>query len=117
MAKINKLVCSTDNIRTLTRAAGTAIVADTIELIATRVTFAYADIAASAAGEMVYQADEIDVPKAAVTIAAGETAYWDNAAGLFTNVVGTNTKCGMFLEAAASGDAAARMELTNTPAL
>jgi predicted RecA/RadA family phage recombinase len=117
MAKITKLLCSTDNIRTLTHTPGSALEADEIALVNSLVCVAYADIAAAAAGEMIYQADEMDVPKAAVAIVEGDVAYWDAGAALFTNVVGSNTKCGVFIEAADSGDATARLELNNGLAL
>src|SRR4051812_4407542 len=43
-----------------------------------------------------------DAPQAAVTIAALDKIYWDNAAGKFTNVSTSNTLCGYALEGSAS---------------
>jgi len=89
-----------------------AIVAGTIMLLLSRVLVARNDSAANAANVFIHEAD-IEAPKAAVTIVAGDTAYWDNTNNVFTNVVGTNTKCGMFTEAAATADAVAQIHLTN----
>jgi predicted RecA/RadA family phage recombinase len=50
--------------------------------------------------------------KAAVTIVAGDKAYWDNTAKLITNVSTSNTLVGVFTAAATSGDATARANLT-----
>ena len=41
-------------------------------------------------------------PMAAVTIVAGEDAYFDSGNSVFTNVVGSNRKCGHFDEARAN---------------
>jgi len=108
------VVCMPQHLRTLNHTDASAQAVDTILLISGRVCVAYGDLAANEEGSYIYEASELEVPTAAVTIVAGETAYWDNGAQLFTNVVGTNTKCGMFRKAAASGDAIASMELVNS---
>lgn len=53
-------------------------------------------------GAVAVKVPKLEGPKAAVTIAAGETAYViDGTPGSFTNVAGANRKCGHFNEAAA----------------
>jgi predicted RecA/RadA family phage recombinase len=52
------------------------------------------------------------LPKAAVAIAAGDLAYWDNTAKLMTNVSASNLKVGVFTAAAITGDASARVNIT-----
>lgn len=54
----------------------------------------------------------IDHAKAAVAIAAGDIAYWDNAAKLVTNVVGSNLKIGVFVAAAIAGAPLGRVRLS-----
>jgi predicted RecA/RadA family phage recombinase len=54
----------------------------------------------------------VDHAKAAVAIAAGDKAYWDNAAKLVTNVASGNTLIGVFVRAQLSGDATARVRLS-----
>ena len=68
------------------------------------------DIANGAAGIGVTRG-VFDLAKAAVAITRKTTAYWDNTARVVTNVVSTNTKIGYFVQAAASGDATARVKL------
>lgn len=68
------------------------------------------DIASGAAGIGVTRGI-FDLTKAAVAITRKTVAYWDNTARVVTNVVGTNTKIGYFMAAAASGDATARVKL------
>jgi len=79
-----------------------------------RVLIAYSDADAGVEGMYYFIADEIEHAKAAVAINDGETAYWDDAAKDFTNVVGTNTKCGVFRKDALIGDANANIRLDNT---
>lgn len=55
-----------------------------------------------------------DLPKAAVTIVAGDKAYWDDTAKLVTNVVSTNLLIGVFTDAAASGVAVGRVYADGT---
>lgn len=88
-----------------------AVAVDTVTVINSKVTFAAADVAAGEVGAFVYEATDVEVPTAAVTITAGEDAYYDSGADNFTNVVGTNTLCGVFTEDAASGDAVGRIDL------
>ncbi len=116
MAKATVL-CPTEKLDTLTNTPGAAVAVDDIVVINTRICVAYADVAAGAKGEFIHRAEEIEAPKAAVAITEGDTAYWDSAANVFTNVVGLNTKCGMFLESALAGDATARLRLDNSVAV
>ena len=60
-----------------------------------------------------------DHAKAAVAIAFGDIAYWDNTAKLVTTVATSNTKIGVFVKndvagktSYLSGDATARLRLT-----
>lgn len=94
-----------------------AVVADEIILVGGRVLVAVTDIAANTEGMYYFIADEIEHTKAAVAIVAGDTAYWDNGNSVFTNVVGTNVKCGVFRKDAAIGDAEANLRLDNTVTL
>jgi predicted RecA/RadA family phage recombinase len=73
-------------------------------------SIASTDIASGASGIGVTRG-VFDHPKAAVTIARKTLAYWDNTARLVTNVSTSNTKIGIFMAAAASGDATARFKL------
>lgn len=98
-------------VKTFQDAPGADVTIGTVALVGGRVTIAYDDITSGEDGSFVYAAEQIEAPMAAVTIVAGEAAYWDDSAKLFTNVVGSNTLCGMFLEDAASGTATVRMEL------
>ena len=100
--------------RTIHYAHSAAVSTDDILLVNGRVLIAYADLAADEEGMYFIIADEVEAPKAAVAIAAGDAAYWDNGASNFTNVVGTNTKCGMFRKAAVGGDANGNLRLDNT---
>lgn len=114
MATIVNLFCGTDKIKTMNHTPGTLLAVDEIRLINGRVCVAFGDIAASEEGSVIYAAEDIEAPKAAVAITEGETAYWDDTAKLFTNVLTSNTKCGIFRKAALSGDANARLELDNS---
>lgn len=68
-------------------------------------------IATAANGAMVtvQRIGIFDLPKAAVTIVAGDKAYWDDTAKLVTNVASTNLLIGCFTEAAISGAALGRV--------
>lgn len=105
-------ITSGQNYKSIRKAHTAALAALEIILLANRVLIARNATAANADNTFIHEA-EIEAPKAAVTIAAGETAYWDDTAKVFTNVVGTNTKCGMFTEDAASGAAVAQIYLSN----
>ena len=92
-----------------------AVEADDVVLSAEgRVLIAYSYIDAGIEGMYYFIADEIEHAKAAVAINDGETAYWDNGASVFTNVVTANTKCGVFRKDALIGDATANVRLDNT---
>ncbi|WP_313337286.1 capsid cement protein [Sphingobium yanoikuyae] len=64
-------------------------------------------------GEQVIGVTEgiFSLPKAAVAPARKTLAYWDNAAKVVTNVVGSNTKIGIFRAAGLSGDATIAVKL------
>lgn len=98
--------------KTIKFAHTAAVVALTVLLLRSRVLVPLNDTDAAADNLWVFEG-LIEHAKAAVTILAGETAYWDDTAKVFTNVVGTNTKCGVFTEDAASGTAVAQIYLTN----
>lgn len=51
------------------------------------------------------------LPKAAVAITRKTVAYWDNAAKVVTNVVGSNAKIGIFRAAGLSGDSTIAVKL------
>lgn len=70
--------------------------------------------AASGAIVEVFAEGVYEHAKAAVSITAGDTAYWDNAAKLITNVSTSNTKIGVFVQAQVSGDATGRVRLNGT---
>ncbi len=113
MAKATNL---TDSLRTKTlKYTHTAAVAeDDIILLGGRVLIAFDDYLANAEGVYVHGGERVEAPKAAVALTSGETAYWDNGAANFTNVVGTNTKCGIFVEDKLGGDALCVLELDNS---
>jgi predicted RecA/RadA family phage recombinase len=52
-----------------------------------------------------------DVAKAAGAVTQGQKLYWDNAAFNVTTTAGGNTIIGVATQAAASGDATARVKL------
>lgn len=52
-----------------------------------------------------------DLPKATGAITQGQKLYWDNAALVVTTVAAANTIIGFATQAAASGDATARVKL------
>ena len=60
---------------------------------------------------VIWQADVVQVPKAAVVFAAGDALYVILATGVVTNVddAGNNDRCGYAIEAALSGDATAEI--------
>jgi len=89
-----------------------AVAALTILLLRGRVLIGLNDTLANADNIWLFEGN-IEAPSAAVTILAGETAYWDNTAALFTNVALGNTKCGVFTEDAAIAVAVAQILLTN----
>lgn len=98
--------------KTLTHAPAAATAVDEIAVInSTRVCFAAADVAAGDNGEFVYEATDVEVTKAAVTIVEGDIAYYHSGNDNFTNVVTGAIECGVFREAAASGDATAKIDL------
>lgn len=70
------------------------------------------DLAIGASGEFLTE-EVVDLTKAAgIAITAGAAVYWDNAARNVTTTVGTNKLIGAVTQAAASGDATARVKLT-----
>lgn len=83
---------------------------------ASRVVVALDAYAANVTGIYAYEG-RIQAAKAAEAIAAGDTAYWDDTAKVFTKTVGTNKKCGIFVESALLGDAEAVLDLCNCPNL
>lgn len=103
-----------DSNRVIHHTEAGAVTADDVVLATGRVLVAYSDIDASVEGMYYHQVDELEHAKAAVAIAALETAYWDDVAKVFTNVVTANTKCGMFRKSALIGDATANVRLDNT---
>lgn len=54
----------------------------------------------------------VDHAKAAVAIAAGDKAYWDNTNKVVTNVASGNTLIGVFIRANIAGDAQGRVRLS-----
>lgn len=94
--------------------AGVAMLKDQIELLGGRVLMAFDDIVISTEGVYRYASERLEAPKAAVDVVSGETIYWDNTAKAMTNVVGSNTMCGIALEDAASGVGLIVMELDNS---
>lgn len=53
----------------------------------------------------------VDHAKAAGAVTQGQKLYWDNAAFVVTTTAGGNTQIGVATQAAASGDATARVLL------
>lgn len=76
-----------------------------------RVLVALIDAEADVENDYVFECN-LEAPMAAVTISGLEVAYWDNSAGNFTNVVGSNIKCGMFLRDQADTDTECKVYLT-----
>ena len=56
----------------------------------------------------------VDLPKAAGAVTQGQKLYWDNAAFVVTTVAGGNTLIGVATQAAAAGDAIARVKLNQS---
>lgn len=56
--------------------------------------------------------DVFDLPKAAGAVTAGQKVFWDNTAFAVTTTATNNTPIGAAIQAAASGDATARVKLT-----
>lgn len=79
---------------------------------ASRVVVALDAYAANVTGIYAHEG-RIQAAKAAEAIAAGDTAYWDDTAKVFTKTASTNKKCGIFVESAVSGDAEAVLDLCN----
>lgn len=71
---------------------------------------AITDLASGASGSFAMKG-VFDHAKAAVAITAGEDAYWDNTNKVVTNVSTSNTLIGQFTQAAALGDATARIRI------
>ncbi len=82
-------------------------------LLGTRVVMATAAYAADVEGLYIYHSEIVEGEMAAVTITSLEPAYWDDTAKKFTNVVSTNTLCGMFLEDRASTESKCVLALQN----
>lgn len=53
----------------------------------------------------------VDLPKAADSVTQGAKLYWDNAAFVVTTTAAGKTQIGVATQAAASGDATARVKL------
>jgi len=68
------------------------------------------DVSEDDTAELIVQAERVQVNKAAVAATAGEDAYYDSGNDVFTNAVGSNRKCGFFLEDAALGASTAEIE-------
>lgn len=93
-----------------TNGTGAALAAGTIILHNNKVGIVLETTANAADGVLIVRTDSQGylAPKAAVTIAEGEAAYWDDTAKVVTNVETENTKIGYFAESAASGTARVR---------
>ncbi len=71
--------------------------------------------AASGATDLEIQVDGVwDLAKATGALAVGDLIYWDNGAKNVTATSSGNTKIGVVVAAAASGDATARVRLNGT---
>lgn len=107
-----------EDCKTLHYAHTSAVAVDDIILLNGRVLVAYADAAANASAQYLHTIPELE---AAVTptdvIVSGDIAYWDNTNNVFTKVTTSNTKCGVFRKAKASGIAVANLELNIAIAL
>jgi len=114
MAKAKAITSGFDDRKQIVSAQA-AVVADLdIVVINGRVTISTGDYVAAEAGSYVVECDA-EVPKVAATaIVEGDTAYWDATNSVFTNVAGTNVKCGYFTEAAAAADTVAQIHLDNS---
>lgn len=105
--------CPVDRIKTMNHVATADMTAGEVALVNGRVSVAYESVSNGDAVQLVYAADDVDMPKAAVAIDAGDALYWDNGNGNVTTSASGNTKCGMARKAAASGDAVVGIELIN----
>lgn len=75
--------------------------------------FAVASADAANAGTVVGVTEGVfDLPKAAGAVTAGQKLYWDNTAFSVTTTASGNTLIGAAVQAAAAGDATARVKLT-----
>lgn len=108
-----QILCGHHRVNTMRHTATAAMAVDDVALINGRVCVAWRSAEIGDSIEAVYDAAIVLGPKAAVTFAPGDAVYWDNTAELFTNVSTSNTKCGMALDAAASGDAEVKFHLYN----
>lgn len=105
-----------DSVRTKTMkyTHNAAVTIGELVLAGGRLLIAYDAILINAEGVYIYASGKVEAPKAAVAITSGEIAYWDSGAAVITNVVGANTKHGMFIEDALAGDANGVFELDNS---
>ena len=77
--------------------------------------FAVALQTAASGAQVEAKTDEVwDLPKAAGAVTQGQKIYWDNAAKQVTTTVGANILIGCATQAAAGGDATARVRLNGT---
>jgi predicted RecA/RadA family phage recombinase len=110
MADVATARDSLRNLRTLKHTHSAALTPGKVLVANGQVLVAVNTTAASVENVFIYRG-RVEMDKAAVAVAAGEAAYWDDTAKNVTNVVGTNTKCGIFLEAAVAGASTAVLML------
>jgi len=98
---------------TVTYTHTSATDADTVYLLGGRVMLAVNDALANAENVFLTRG-HIEYAKATGEAwVGGQLLYWDNSAGNFTTTVGTNTKAGFAMEAAASADTTGQVFLEN----
>jgi predicted RecA/RadA family phage recombinase len=97
---------SLSNARTGRHTHTAAVAAGDELLVNGSLVVAINDAAANAENVYAYRG-RFSIAKAAVAVAAFEAAYWDDTNKVVTNVATGNTRCGIFVEAAAAGDAEA----------
>lgn len=103
------------HVKTMRHTPGSALSVDEVALINGRVCVAFADIAASEQGEVIYEADDVEMDVLSTdTFTEGDVVYWDNTNSRLTSTSTSNTKCGMALASKASGVATMRIQLLNS---
>lgn len=90
-----------------------ATVKDTIYLLGGRVMLAVNSADANVENVFLTRGHIEYAKTTGETWVGGQLLYWDNSAGSFTTTVGTNTKAGYAMEAAASADTSGQVFLEN----
>jgi predicted RecA/RadA family phage recombinase len=112
MATAN-IVGGVAGIKTFDHTATADMVAGEITVVNSRVTIAYAQVSSGDDLQLIYAAEQAELPKAAEDLAAGDKVYWDNTAKNVTATATSNTACGMVLKSALTAVSTVDIEFFN----